>query len=181
MKGEGIRWLPLGLVSANLPLRAIYGGRLGLSAGDPGFCDFPARRAPLTACAAFWYNSARHVLVYFPNRRARALRLGVRRRLRRFASERGCGRARRAEPVPHPAAADSYSNAHSHACARAVADAYHNSRRRACAVACADAVACAVADAMGGRCLCRTPLTSDMILAELEGRPRPYGVLDTHV
>ena len=43
------------------------------------------------------------------------------------------------------------------------------------------AYACAVADAMGGRCLCRTPLTSDMILAELEGRPRPYGVLDTHV
>ena len=25
------------------------------------------------------------------------------------------------------------------------------------------------------------PLTADMILAELEGRPRPYGVLDTHV
>ncbi len=43
------------------------------------------------------------------------------------------------------------------------------------------AYACAVADAMGGRCLCRTPLTADMILAELEGRPRPYGVLDTHV
>ena len=43
------------------------------------------------------------------------------------------------------------------------------------------AYACAVADAMGGRCLCRTPLTSDMILAELEGRPRPYGLLDTHV
>ena len=43
------------------------------------------------------------------------------------------------------------------------------------------AYACAVADAMGGTCLCRTPLTADMILAELEGRPRPYGVLDTHV
>ena len=43
------------------------------------------------------------------------------------------------------------------------------------------AYACAVADAMGGLCLCRTPLTSDMILAELEGRPRPYGLLDTHV
>ena len=43
------------------------------------------------------------------------------------------------------------------------------------------AYACAVADAMGGICLCRTPLTSDMILAELEGRPRPYGLLDTHV
>ena len=43
------------------------------------------------------------------------------------------------------------------------------------------AYVCAVADAMGGLCLCRTPLTSDMILAELEGRPRPYGLLDTHV
>ena len=43
------------------------------------------------------------------------------------------------------------------------------------------AYACAVADAMGGRCLCRTPLTADMILAELEGRPRPYGTLETHV
>ena len=43
------------------------------------------------------------------------------------------------------------------------------------------AYVCAVADAMGGMCLCRTPLTSDMILAELEGRPRPYGLLDTHV
>ena len=43
------------------------------------------------------------------------------------------------------------------------------------------AYVCAVADAMGGRCLCRTPLTADMILAELEGRPRPYGLLETHV
>ena len=43
------------------------------------------------------------------------------------------------------------------------------------------AYVCAVADAMGGICLCRTPLTADMILAELEGRPRPYGLLDTHV
>ncbi|MGI9625753.1 MAG: xanthine dehydrogenase family protein molybdopterin-binding subunit [Longimicrobiales bacterium] len=43
------------------------------------------------------------------------------------------------------------------------------------------AYVCAVADAMGGRCLCRTPLTSDMILAELEGRPRPYGLLEAHV
>ena len=43
------------------------------------------------------------------------------------------------------------------------------------------AYVCAVADAMGGLCLCRTPLTADMILAELEGRPRPYGLLDTHV
>ncbi|MXX34841.1 MAG: xanthine dehydrogenase family protein molybdopterin-binding subunit [Gemmatimonadetes bacterium] len=43
------------------------------------------------------------------------------------------------------------------------------------------AYVCAVADAMGGLCLCRTPLTADMILAELEGRPRPYGLLETHV
>lgn len=39
----------------------------------------------------------------------------------------------------------------------------------------------AIADAMGGRCLCRTPLTPDLILAELEGRPLPYGRLDQHV
>ncbi len=43
------------------------------------------------------------------------------------------------------------------------------------------AYACAVADAMGGRCLCRTPLTADVILAELEGRAPPYRLLDTHV
>ena len=39
----------------------------------------------------------------------------------------------------------------------------------------------AIADAMGGRCLCRTPLTPDIILAELEGRPLPFGRLDQHV
>jgi CO/xanthine dehydrogenase Mo-binding subunit len=39
----------------------------------------------------------------------------------------------------------------------------------------------AVADAMGGRCVCRTPLTPDIILAELEGRPLPFGPLDQHV
>jgi CO/xanthine dehydrogenase Mo-binding subunit len=39
----------------------------------------------------------------------------------------------------------------------------------------------AIADAMGGACLCRTPLTPDMILAELEGRPLPFGPLDQHV
>ncbi|HET9948782.1 MAG TPA: xanthine dehydrogenase family protein molybdopterin-binding subunit [Longimicrobiales bacterium] len=39
----------------------------------------------------------------------------------------------------------------------------------------------AIADALGGRCLCRTPLTPDMILAELEGRPLPFGRLDQHV
>jgi len=45
----------------------------------------------------------------------------------------------------------------------------------------AAALTCAVADAMGGRCLCRTPLTPDIILAELEGRALPYGPLDQHV
>ena len=44
----------------------------------------------------------------------------------------------------------------------------------------AAALTCAVADAMGGRCLCRTPLTPDIILAELEGRPI-HGRLDQHV
>ncbi|MDX1645915.1 MAG: molybdopterin cofactor-binding domain-containing protein, partial [Longimicrobiales bacterium] len=43
------------------------------------------------------------------------------------------------------------------------------------------ALACAIADAMGGRCLCRTPLTPDIILAELEGRPLPFGRLEQHV
>ncbi len=45
----------------------------------------------------------------------------------------------------------------------------------------AAALACAVADAIGGRCLCRTPLTPDLILAELEGRASPFGPLDQHV
>ena len=45
----------------------------------------------------------------------------------------------------------------------------------------AAAVTSAIADAMGGRCLCRTPLTLDIILAELEGRDSPYGRLDQHV
>jgi CO/xanthine dehydrogenase Mo-binding subunit len=45
----------------------------------------------------------------------------------------------------------------------------------------AAALTCAVADAMGGRCLCRTPLTPDIILAELEGRVPAYGRLDQHV
>jgi CO/xanthine dehydrogenase Mo-binding subunit len=38
----------------------------------------------------------------------------------------------------------------------------------------AAALTTAVADAMGGNCLCRTPLTPDIILAELEGRPGPW-------
>ena len=45
----------------------------------------------------------------------------------------------------------------------------------------AAALTCAVADAMGGRCLCRTPLTPDIILAELENRVPAYGRLDQHV
>jgi CO/xanthine dehydrogenase Mo-binding subunit len=36
----------------------------------------------------------------------------------------------------------------------------------------------AVMDAMGGNCLCRTPLTPDIILAELEGRPGPWNRLE---
>jgi len=39
----------------------------------------------------------------------------------------------------------------------------------------------AIADAMGGICLCRTPLTPDLILARLENRELPYGRLDQHV
>lgn len=45
----------------------------------------------------------------------------------------------------------------------------------------AAALTCAVADAMGGECLCRTPLTPDIILAELEGRELPFGRLEQHV
>ena len=45
----------------------------------------------------------------------------------------------------------------------------------------AAALTTAVADAMGGHCLCRTPLTPDIILAELEGRERAHGRLDQHV
>lgn len=45
----------------------------------------------------------------------------------------------------------------------------------------AAALTCAVADAMGGRCMCRTPLTPDIILAELEGRTPAHGRLDQHV
>ena len=44
----------------------------------------------------------------------------------------------------------------------------------------AAALTSAVADAMGGRCVCRTPLTPDILLAEIEGRPM-YGRLDQHV
>lgn len=42
------------------------------------------------------------------------------------------------------------------------------------------ALTSAVADAMGGRCVCRTPLTPDIILAELEGLDKPF-TLDQHI
>ena len=43
------------------------------------------------------------------------------------------------------------------------------------------ALTSAIADAMEGACLCRTPLTPDVLLAELEGREPAYGPLDLHV
>jgi len=45
----------------------------------------------------------------------------------------------------------------------------------------AAAIASAVADALGGACLCRTPLTPDLILAHLGGIRSPWGPLDVHV
>ena len=45
----------------------------------------------------------------------------------------------------------------------------------------AAALTTAIADAMGGTCLCRTPLTPDIILSELEGRDPAFGRLDQHV
>ncbi|MCI0436553.1 MAG: xanthine dehydrogenase family protein molybdopterin-binding subunit [Gemmatimonadetes bacterium] len=42
------------------------------------------------------------------------------------------------------------------------------------------ALTSAVADALGGLCLCRTPLSTDVILAAVEGRELPYGLLETH-
>jgi len=45
----------------------------------------------------------------------------------------------------------------------------------------AAALTTAIADAMGGNCLCRTPLTPDIILSELEGRPGPWNRLETQV
>ena len=42
------------------------------------------------------------------------------------------------------------------------------------------AVTSAVADALGGRCLCRIPLTTDVVLAELEGRPPPHQLTEIH-
>ena len=43
------------------------------------------------------------------------------------------------------------------------------------------ALTSAIADAMEGTCLCRTPLTPDVLLAEIEGREPAYGPLDLHV
>jgi CO/xanthine dehydrogenase Mo-binding subunit len=42
------------------------------------------------------------------------------------------------------------------------------------------AVTSAIADALGGRCLCRVPLTTDVILAELEGRAQPHALTEIH-
>ena len=39
----------------------------------------------------------------------------------------------------------------------------------------------AISDALEGKCLCRTPLTPDVLLAEIEGREPAYGPLDLHV
>ena len=43
------------------------------------------------------------------------------------------------------------------------------------------ALTSAIADALEGTCLCRTPLTPDILLAEIEGREPAYGPLDLHV
>jgi xanthine dehydrogenase molybdenum-binding subunit len=43
------------------------------------------------------------------------------------------------------------------------------------------AVASAISDALSGQCLCRTPLTTEVILAALEDREQPYGPLEIHV
>lgn len=45
----------------------------------------------------------------------------------------------------------------------------------------AAAIASAVADALGGRYLCRTPLSPDILLSELEGMAPPFAHLATHV
>ncbi len=43
------------------------------------------------------------------------------------------------------------------------------------------ALTTAIADALGGKCVCRTPLTPDIILSEIEGRPLPFSPLQQHV
>jgi CO/xanthine dehydrogenase Mo-binding subunit len=45
----------------------------------------------------------------------------------------------------------------------------------------AAAIASAVADALGGHCFCRTPLSPDIVLSEIEGMPMPFKHLSTHV
>ncbi len=42
------------------------------------------------------------------------------------------------------------------------------------------AVTSAIADALGGACLCRIPLTTDVILAELAGREQPHDLAEIH-
>jgi CO/xanthine dehydrogenase Mo-binding subunit len=42
-------------------------------------------------------------------------------------------------------------------------------------------LASAIADALGGKCLCRTPLTTDIILQAIEGKEQRLHLLDTHV
>ena len=44
----------------------------------------------------------------------------------------------------------------------------------------AAAITSAVQDALGGNCPCRTPLSTDVILAALEGRAQPHGALEIH-
>ena len=43
------------------------------------------------------------------------------------------------------------------------------------------ALTSAISDALEGKCLCRTPLSPDILLAEIEGREPAYGPLDLHV
>jgi CO/xanthine dehydrogenase Mo-binding subunit len=43
------------------------------------------------------------------------------------------------------------------------------------------ALASAISDALEGECLCRTPLTADILLAEIEGLEPAHGPLDLHV
>ena len=43
------------------------------------------------------------------------------------------------------------------------------------------ALTSAISDALEGTCLCRTPLTPDVLLAEIEGLEPAYGPLDLHV
>jgi CO/xanthine dehydrogenase Mo-binding subunit len=43
------------------------------------------------------------------------------------------------------------------------------------------AIVSAISDALGGKCLCQTPLTTDVILSALENRPGAYPILKAHV